>query len=74
MALRDINDIILSNYIGQFRSCLRFKHYYSSLLPSNKEGAHKRRARLKNAIGSFNDSELGALYILRAGTILSFSA
>lgn len=62
MALRDIEDIILSNYIGQFRSCLRFKFYYSSLPPSNREGAHKRRARLKNAIGSFNDAELGALY------------
>lgn len=62
MALRDIKDIVLSNYIGQFRACLRFKHYYSSLPPSSREGAHKRRARLKNAIGSFSDSELGALY------------
>ena len=62
MQLRDIKNIILLNYIGQFRRAVRNKQYLSSTLPADREGAHKRRARMKNAIGSFSNTELEALY------------
>lgn len=62
MALMDIRRVVLVNYIWQFRSALRFNAYHSSRPPTNREGSHKRRARIKNSVGQFDDYELGKLY------------
>ncbi|MDX1838326.1 hypothetical protein DIZ81_10750 [Legionella taurinensis] len=62
MALRDTRKVVLVNYIGQFRSALRFNAYHSSRPPTNRESGHRRRARIKSAGGQFDDYELGKLY------------